>query len=78
MPDPVDGCTDTCDFPVSVSEAALAQTVAGTAVEFGAYGTLSSLEVTLDWSQAETTGAWPADLKLACQTAAVWLWVDTT
>ena len=62
MPDPVDGCTDTCDFPVSVSEAALAQTVAGTAVEFGAYGTLSSLEVTLDWSQAEGTGAWPADL----------------
>ena len=50
------------DFPVSVSEAALAQTVAGTAVEFGAYGTLSSLEVTLDWSQAEGTGAWPADL----------------
>ena len=64
MPDPVDGCTDTCDFPVSVSEAALAQTVAGTAVEFGAYGTLSSLEVTLDWSQAEGTGAWPADLLL--------------
>ena len=62
MPDPVDGCTDTCDFPVSVSEAALAQTVAGTAVEFGAYGTLSSLEVTLDWSQVEGTGAWPADL----------------
>ena len=62
MPDPVDGCTDTCDFPVSVSEAALAQTAAGTAVEFGAYGTLSSLEVTLDWSQAEGTGAWPADL----------------
>ena len=62
MPDPVDGCTDTCDFPVSVSEAALAQTVAGTAVEFGAYGTLSSLEVTLEWSQAEGTGAWPADL----------------
>ena len=62
MPDPVDGCTDTCDFPVSVSEAALAQTLAGTAVEFGAYGTLSSLEVTLDWSQAEGTGAWPADL----------------
>ena len=62
MPDPVDGCTDTCDFPVSVSEAALAQTVAGTAVEFGAYGTLSSLEVTLAWSQAEGTGAWPADL----------------
>ncbi|MDA9756018.1 S8 family serine peptidase, partial [Flavobacteriales bacterium] len=62
MPDPVDGCTDTCDFPVSVSEAALAQTVAGSAVEFGAYGTLSSLEVTLDWSQAEGTGAWPADL----------------
>ena len=62
MPDPVDGCTDTCDFPVSVSEAALAQTAAGTAVEFGAFGTLSSLEVTLDWSQAEGTGAWPADL----------------
>ena len=62
MPDSVDGCTDTCDFPVSVSEAALAQTAAGTAVEFGAYGTLSSLEVTLDWSQAEGTGAWPADL----------------
>ena len=62
MPDPVDGCTDTCDFPVSVSEAALAQTVAGTAVEFGAYGTLSSLEVTLDWSQVEGTGAWPGDL----------------
>ena len=33
-----------------------------TAVEFGAYGTLSSLEVTLDWSQVEGTGAWPADL----------------
>ena len=62
MPDPVDGCTDTCDFPVSVSEAALAQTAAGTAVEFGAFGSLSSLEVTLDWSQAEGTGAWPADL----------------
>ena len=62
MPDPVDGCTDTCDFPVSVSEAALAQTVAGTAIEFGAYGTLSSLEVTLDWSQVDGTGAWPADL----------------
>ena len=64
MPDPVDGCTDTCDFPVSVSEAALAQSTAGTAVEFGAYGTLTSLEVTLDWSQAEGTGAWPADLLL--------------
>ena len=64
MPDPVDGCTDTCDFPVNVTESALGQTVAGTAVEFGAYGTLSSLEVTLDWAQTEGTGAWPADMLL--------------
>ena len=80
MPDPVDGCTDTCDFPVSVSEAALAQTAARTAVEFGAYGTLSSLEVTLDWSRAEGTGAWRPTCwsrKLACRMAAVWPWVDT-
>ena len=63
MPDPVEGCTAVCDFPVSVTEVALAQTVAGTAVEFGAYGTLSSLEVTLDWSQVDGGGAsWPADM----------------
>ena len=62
MPDPVDGCTDTCDFPVSVTESALGQGAAGSAVEFGAYGTLTTLDVTLNWSQSEGTGAWPADM----------------
>ena len=62
LPDPVDGCTDTCDFPVSVTEAALGQTLSGTAVEFGAYGSLTSLDVTMDWSQVDGTGAWPADM----------------
>ena len=62
MPDPVDGCTDTCDFPVSVTESALGQGAAGSSVEFGAYGTLTTLDVTLNWSQSEGTGAWPADM----------------
>ena len=64
LPDPVDGCTATCDFPVTVNETALAQTEAGTPVSVQAYGNLDSLAVTLDWSQAEGLGAWPADMLL--------------
>ena len=62
MPDPETGCTETCDFPVEVTESNLAQTASGTAVTFNAYGSLETLEVSLDWAQVEGAGAWPADL----------------
>ena len=62
MPDPETGCTETCDFPVSVLEPNLAETTSGTAVTFNAYGNLETLEVTLDWAQVDGAGAWPADL----------------
>ena len=60
MPDPVDGCTDTCDFPVSVTESALGQGAAGSAVEFGLRHI--HLGCDLNWSQSEGTRAWPADM----------------
>ena len=49
---------------VTLNETALAQTEAGTPVSVQAYGNLDSLSVTLDWSQAEGQGAWPADMLL--------------
>jgi hypothetical protein len=64
LPDPVDGCSETCNFPVTVNETALAQSAAGTPVSVQAYGTLDSLSLSLDWSQVEGTGAWPADMLL--------------
>ena len=64
LPDPIDGCSETCDFPLELSETALGQGLAGTAVSVAAYGTLNSLALSLDWSQVEGTGAWPADMLL--------------
>ena len=64
LPDPVDGCSETCDFPIEISESALGQGLAGTAVSVSAYGTLDSLTMSLDWAQVDGTGAWPADMLL--------------
>jgi hypothetical protein len=62
MPDPVEGCTEVCDFPVNVIEAGLTSGAVGTSATIVAGGTLASIDVVLDWAQVDGEGAWPADM----------------
>ena len=62
MPDPVEGCTDVCDFPVNVVESGLTGGASGTAVSIVAAGTLQTIDVSMNWAQSDGTGAWPADM----------------
>ena len=61
LPDPVEGCP-TCDYPLNIVETGLVASAAGTPVQTGASGTLSSLDVTLNFSNSGGGQSWPADM----------------
>ncbi len=61
LPDPVEGCP-TCDYPLNIVETGLVASAAGTPVLTGASGTLSSLDVTLNFSNSAGGQSWPADM----------------
>ena len=61
LPDPVEGCP-TCDYPLNIVETGLVASTAGTPVLTGASGTLSSLDVTLNFSNSGGGQSWPADM----------------
>ena len=61
LPDPVEGCP-TCDYPLNIVETGLAASAAGTPELTGASGTLSSLDVTLNFSNSGGGQSWPADM----------------
>lgn len=61
LPDPVEGCP-TCDYPLNIVETGLVASTAGTPALTGASGTLSSLDVTLNFSNSGGGQSWPADM----------------
>lgn len=61
LPDPVEGCP-TCDYPLNIVETGLVASAAGTPALTGASGTLSSLDVTLNFSNSGGGQSWPADM----------------
>ena len=61
LPDPVEGCP-TCDYPLNIVETGLVASAAGTPALTGAAGTLSSLDVTLNFSNSGGGQSWPADM----------------
>ena len=63
LPDPVEGCP-TCDYPLNIVETGLVASAAGTPTLTGASGTLSSLDVTLNFSNSPGGQSWPADMMI--------------
>ena len=61
LPDPVEGCP-TCDYPLNIVETGLAASAAGTPALTGASGTLTSLDVSLNFSNSGGGQSWPADM----------------
>ena len=61
LPDPVEGCP-TCDYPLNIVETGLVASAAGSPVQTAASGTLSSLDVTLNFSNSGGGQSWPADM----------------
>ena len=61
LPDPVEGCP-TCDYPLNIVETGLAASTAGTPSLTGASGTLSSIDVTLNFVNSGGSQSWPADM----------------
>ena len=61
LPDPVEGCP-TCDYPLNIVETGLAASAAGTPVLTGASGSLTSIDVNLEFANVGGNASWAADL----------------
>ena len=61
LPDPIEGCPS-CDYPLNIVETGLAASTAGTPALTGASGTLSSIDVTLNFVNSGGSQSWPADM----------------